>query len=88
MTVSHDEQTRARTLFAAEQGEIWVAQKKAELDALPKGTVVVIDIVTGTYVTGKTWLLSHAAFQQQFGPSILGYIYRGVERSFICGGIG
>jgi hypothetical protein len=88
MTVSYDEQARARSLFAAEQGEIWVAQKRAELDALPKSTVVVIDIASGNYVTGKTWLHAHAAFEQRFGSSALGYIYRVGERSFIGGGIG
>ena len=88
MAISDDEQARARSVFAAEQGEIWVAKKRSELDALPKGTVVVIDIATGKYVTGKTWLQAHPAFAQRFGPSALGYIYRVGERSFIGGGIG
>ena len=83
-----EDQARACSAFTREQGERWVAKKKALLDALPKGTVVVIDIVTGEYVTAKTWLAAHPLFQQRFGSSALGFVYRAGERSFVGGGIG
>jgi hypothetical protein len=63
-------------------------EKKAELDTLPKGTVVLIDIATGNYVTAATWLAAHPIFAQRFGSSALGFVYRVGERSFIGGGIG
>lgn len=82
------DQARARSAFTCQQGELWVAKMQAELDALPKGTVVVIDIVTGEYVTGKTWLEAHPVFKQRFGASALGFVYRVGERTFVGGGIG
>jgi hypothetical protein len=88
MTVTDLDQARARSNFACEQGEIWVAKKKDELDVLPTGTVVLIDIVTGEYVAGKTFLEVKPAFKQRFGSSALGFVYRVRDRSFIGGGIG
>jgi hypothetical protein len=82
------DQARARSAFTTEQGRIWVARKQAELDLLPRGTVVVIDIVSGDYVTGKTWLEANPIFDQRFGASALGYVYRVGERTFVGGGIG
>jgi hypothetical protein len=88
MTEADLEQARARTAFTAAQGEIWIARKKAEIEALPTGTVVIIDIATGEYVTGKTWLEGHPQFEQRFGRSALGFVYRVRAPSFIGGGIG
>jgi hypothetical protein len=82
------EQARARSTFACQQGEIWVARKQAELDILPKGTVVIIDIVTGHYVTAATWLAAHPLFLQRFGSSALGFVHHVGERTFIGGGLG
>jgi hypothetical protein len=88
MTEADLEQARARSAFTAEQGMIWVTRKKAELDALPLGTVVVIDIATGEYVTGTSFLETNPAFNQRFGSSALGFVHRVGERTFIGGGIG
>lgn len=88
MTEDDLAQARARGAFTAQQGEIWVARKKAEIEALPTGTVVIIDIATGEYVTGKTWLEGHPHFAQRFGSSALGFVYRVRDPSFIGGGIG
>ena len=82
------EQARARSWFTAEQGKIWISRKQAELDALPKGTVVIIDIATGEYVTGKTYLEAEPVFDGRFGTSALGFVHRVGERTFIGGGIG
>ncbi len=81
-------QARARSAFTAEQGKIWVARKQTLLDALPKGTVVIIDIATGDFVTGATYLDANPLFSQRFGASALGFVYRIGERTFIGGGIG
>ena len=82
------DQARARSAFTAEQGQLWLERKKSEIEALPKGTVVVIDIATGEYVTGKTWLEANPIFDQRFGTSALGFVYHVGERTFIGGGIG
>lgn len=88
MTELDLEQARARSKFAADQGRIWVARKQVVLDALPKGAVVIIDIATGEYVMGTNSLEAHDMFDQRFGPSALGYVYRIGGRTFIGGGIG
>jgi hypothetical protein len=87
MTDEDLEQARARSEFSASQGQIWVSRKRAELDALPKGTVVIIDIVTGGYVTGATYLNATPLFSERFGTSALGFVHRIGQRTFIGGGI-
>ena len=82
------DQARARSAFTCEQGQLWLEKKRAEIEALPKGTVVIIDIVTGEYVTGKTWLEANPVFDQRFGSSALGFVHHAGERTFIGGGIG
>ncbi len=71
-----------------EHGLQWVEKKQAELEALPTGTVVVIDIKTGEYVTGKTLLDACELFDQSFGVATPGFIHRVRDRTFIGGGIG
>ncbi len=88
MTELDLEQARARTAFTAEQGQIWVKRKETELEALPTGTVVIIDIATGDYVTGKNFLEANPIFDQRFGSSALGFVHRVRDRTFIGGGIG
>jgi hypothetical protein len=88
MTSRDQDQARARAAFTSRQGQVWLEKKRAEIDALPKGTVVIIDIVTGEYVTGKTWLDANPVFDQRFGASALGFVHHVGERTFIGGGIG
>ena len=83
MTEADLEQARARSAFTAAQGLQWVERKQAELDALPTRTVVVIDIKTGDYVTGKTLLEACDLFDQSFGAATPGFIHRVRDRSFI-----
>jgi len=87
--ISNDaEETRARTEALAERGEAWVDKKRNELEALPDRTVVLIDVRTGEYTTGKTWFEARAEFDARFGPEIAGYVHRVRDRTFIGGGIG
>ena len=79
---------RARTAVLADQGEAWVEKKRDELEALPSRTVVLIDVRTGQYTTGKTWLEARAEFDSRFGTEIAGYVYRVRDRTFVGGGIG
>jgi hypothetical protein len=80
-------QTHPAPSIKCQQGLMWAEKKRAELDALPTGTVVVIDIETGDYVTGRTGLEAHPMFKQRFGPSASGFVYRVRDRTFIGGGI-
>lgn len=81
------QQEHERTKLAAEQGAEWVQRKQAELDALPAGTVAVINVSTGDFVTGKSWPEAHELFVERFGKGTLGYVHRIGERTFIGGGI-
>ena len=82
------EGARARSALAVEQGVAWVKRMQPELDALPTGMVVVVNVLTGEWTAGKTWLEAHRAFAQRFGTSIPGYVHRVRDRTFIGGGIG
>ena len=79
---------RARTAVLAEQGDAWVEKKRDEFEAMPSRTVVLIDVRTGQYTTGKTWLEARAEFDSRFGTEIAGYVYRVRDRAFVGGGIG
>lgn len=79
---------RARTAALAEQGEAWVDRKRAEFEALPSRTVVLIDVRTGQYTTGTTWLEARAEFDARFGSEVAGYVHRVRDRTFVGGGIG
>jgi len=88
MTEADLEQARALSASAAEQGQLWIARKSAEIEALPTGTVVIIDVATGEYVTGKTWLEANPIFDERFGSNTLGFVHRVRSPTFIGGGIG
>jgi hypothetical protein len=88
MTDTKLDRARARTEFTCVQGRLLLEEKRAEIEALPKGTVVIIDIATGEYVTGKTFLEANPIFNQRFGSSALGFTHYVGERTFIGGGIG
>ena len=79
---------RARTAVLAEQGDAWVEKKRDEFEAMPSRTVVLIDVRTGQYTTGKTWLEARAEFDSRFGTQIAGYVHRVRDRTFVGGGIG
>lgn len=88
MISSDADDRRARTAVLAEQGEAWVERKRDELEALPSRTVVLIEVTTGRYTTGATWLEARAEFDAKFGSEIPGYVYRVRDRTFVGGGIG
>ena len=79
---------RTRTATLAEQGEAWAEKKRDQFEAMPSRTVVLIDVRTDLYTTGKTWLEARAEFDTQFGTEIAGYVYRVRDRTFVGGGIG
>ena len=88
MVSSDAGERRARTAVLAERGDAWVAKKRDEFEAMPSRTVILIDVRTGRYTTGKTWLEARAQFDSRFGAEIAGYVYRVRDRTFVGGGIG
>jgi hypothetical protein len=60
VTVKDLDKNTERTFTTNDSGLYRIAQ-------LPVGTTVIIDIVSGDYVTGTTWDLALDAFEQRFG---------------------
>lgn len=46
-----------------------------------------IELESGAFVTGKTWLEAHDAFKHRFGPAAFGYTFTVDRPLFIGGGI-
>ena len=79
---------RAQNAFAVQEGERWRQEKAAELEALPAGTVVVINVVNGKYVTASSDLEAMDKFHQTFGKgTTLSYSFEVGRPVFIGGGI-
>ena len=81
-------QMQAETRVKADQFIAGMSKKRDEFEAMPSRTVVLIDVRTGQYTTGKTWLEARAEFDTRFGTEIAGYVYRVRDRTFVGGGIG
>ena len=69
------------------RGEEWRSAKLAAFSGLPAGTTVMIELESGAFVTGKTWLEAHDAFKHRFGPAAFGYTFTVDRPLFIGGGI-
>jgi len=88
MTDKEYERRRAATMFAAEQGRRWREEKADEFATLPDGTVVMINVVNGSYVTAASDLEAMAKFDQMFGTgTTLAYSFTVGRPIFIGGGI-
>jgi hypothetical protein len=80
------EHLRAVTEFAGKTGPIWIEQLEPELSTFPKGTFIVVNCVTGEYVTGATLSEATEKFEQRFGRTV-GYVHEIGGGFFIGGGI-
>ena len=80
-------QSRAHNEAAGQAGKRWVTEKAAELARLPAGTVVVIDVETGAYVTGETAIEAMDAYDRTIGPDRTGYVHRIGRPTFLGGGL-
>ena len=58
---------KERANLIGQEGARWKAHHAEAFAQLPEGTTVIIDIVSGDYVTGTTWHLARDAFEQRFG---------------------
>ena len=82
------ERFEAQTEFAVREGERWRQQKRAELEGLSVGTVVMINVISGEYITAPSRIEAMDRFDQRFGrKTTLGYSFEVGRPVFIGGGI-
>ena len=78
---------RARNEEVGQAGKLWLEQKRAEIDALPVGTVVIFNVATGEYVTGLDYLVASDDFHRTFGEEMPGFVHRVGRPVFVGGGL-
>jgi hypothetical protein len=72
--------------FADKTGPAWIEQLEPEVSRLPKGTFVVVNCVTGEYVTGTTLRQALDNFDQRFGGTV-GHVHEVGGGFFVGGGV-
>ena len=65
--ISDPAHLKERANLIGQEAARWKAHHAEAFAQLPEGTTVIIDIVSGDYVTGITWHLARDAFEQRFG---------------------
>lgn len=81
------ERCRARSEFVANEGDYWLNRLAPELEKLPDGTALVINVVNGEYVTAPTRLEAMDKFDQKFGVNTtFGFLHQIGRPIFIGGG--
>ena len=80
--------SRARNKEVGAAGERWIARKSAELAGLPIGTVVIIDVETGEYVTAATAIDAMDEYDRRIGREMAGFIHQIGQVTFLGGGLG
>ena len=86
MTEKERERFRNQTAFSAAEGQRWADEKAAEFEALPMGTIVMINVVNGEYVTADDRLQAIDKFHQKFGRhTTLSFSFE-IGRPVIIGG--
>ncbi len=78
---------RARNQEVGQAGERWLQAKRAEIEALPTGTVVMFNVETGEYVTGANALAASDEFDRLYGHDCPGFIHRVRHPIFVGGGL-
>jgi hypothetical protein len=82
------EHRRARVEMISAEGQRWKRHHEHAFSKLSPGTSVIIDIATGTYITGADRAAAHDAYEQQFGPQErMAYSFDVDRPIFIGGGI-
>lgn len=83
------ERSKAQTEFACREGIRWLEDKAEELAGLPKGTLVIFNVINGKYVTASNRLEAMDKFHQLFGDNnTLAFVHEVGGRVFIGGGLG
>lgn len=79
---------RSRARFGREQGEYWTKIYAEDFAKLPDGTAIVINVVSGEYVTGPDKLTTHDMYDQRFGfGNTISWSFVKGEPIFVGGGL-
>ena len=79
---------KARVEFMGAEAGRWKKHHSAALAALPEGTEVIIDLISGEYVTGADWQAADEAYMQRFGnEDRLSHSYTVGRPIFVGGGL-
>ena len=79
---------KERANLIGQEGARWKAHHAEAFAQLPEGTTVIIDIISGDYVTGTTWHLALDAFELRFGTEErFSHSFTVGRPTFIGGGI-
>ena len=78
---------RDRNEAVAQAGERWLETKKIEIAKLAFGTVVIVDVETGEYVTGATHIEAMDEYDRRIGADRPGFIHEVGRRVFLGGGL-
>lgn len=85
---SDHDQFSSQTSFAVREGERWRRMRATELESLPIGTIVMINVANGEYVTAATRLSAIDKFHDRFGRNTtLAYSFEVGRPVFVGGGI-
>jgi hypothetical protein len=86
-TVLH--RLRIDDAFVDTVANYWMAEHRAEISRLAKGVVVVIDLVSGRYLTATSRLAGLHAFEAEFGRNqTIGWLHEVGGGIVIGGGLG
>lgn len=77
-----------RAEFAARQGTYWAKVHADAFAKLSAGTTVIIEVVSGDYVTGATWHAAREAYDQRFGKGkTISWSFEKDRPIFVGGGL-
>jgi hypothetical protein len=83
-----NEHLAARAEMLGEEADRWKKHHAEELAKIPVGVTVIINLVTGEYVTGPTWHAARDAFEQRFGKGkTFSHSYTVGRPIFVGGGL-
>ena len=67
VTITDREHLEARAMMLGEEADRWKKHHAEAFARLAEGTTVIIDLVSGEYVTSDSWHIARDAFEQRFG---------------------
>lgn len=86
--ITDPEHLKARAAWIGAEADRWMKHHAAAFAELEEGTTVIIDIVSGAYVTGTTRGAADDAYDWRFGPGErLSYTFTVGRPIFMGGGI-
>lgn len=88
VTITDRDHLVARANMIAEEAKRWKERHAEAFSRLPEGTTVIIDVVSGEYVTGPTWHTARDVFEQRFGTGqTMSHSFTIGRPTFVGGGL-